>query len=677
MKFKFFCQFLFLFFIAFSLSHADNLEFLKIKDVHRIMEQILSQHAEGDKMTDSVIKNSLKIYIEQFDPYRIYLLESEAAPFLDMDEQRLKELAAQYNQNDFSVYRQLNALFKKSILRSRTIRKKLGENSAKLVQDALNNPNVGSVFFIKNFPKNENELEKRIAGQFEVLFSAEEKRYGIPYIKQNQKNILSTYEKRLYAFEKQYLLDEEKEGYLTEAENENLFVMHILKSLASSLDAHTEFYNPTEAYDMKMHLENSFQGVGLSLQDSPEGIVINGIIPGSPAAKSGLLRVGDQILEIDGKNITEESVGKAAGLLQGEKDSVATLLVKRKTLEGAQFTNKQFTVKLKREAISMDEDRVITSFEHVANGIIGKITLNSFYQNDSGVSSEKDVKDAILKLQKQGNLRGLILDLRENTGGFLSQAVKVAGLFITNGIIVISKYSNGDERVFRDLDGKTAYNGPLVILISQMTASAAEIVAESLQDYGVAIVVGDARSYGKGTVQTQTVTQDKKESPFFKVTIGKYYTVSGNTPQIKGVRSQVVIPGKYSQDKIGEVYLGGHTLKNDTIKPEFKDDLEDVTAEEKQWYLHYYVPTEQVQIETWKEMVPVLKKNSSYRIAQNKNYQRFLKQLKGANKEGEWEEEEFGSRNDRSFNDEDFQMMEAVNVLKDMIYLETKKETVN
>ena len=158
------------------------------------------------------------------------------------------------------------------------------------------------------------------------------------------------------------------------------------------------------------------------------------------------------------------------------------------------------------------------------------------------------------KLKSQGNLRGLILDLRSNSGGFLSQAVKVAGLFISDGVIVISKYSNGEEKFYRDVDGKTVYDGPLVVLTSKATASAAEIVAQALQDYGVALVVGDEHTYGKGTIQTQTVT-DNRSTSYFKVTVGKYYTVSGHTPQKEGVKADIVVPGRWSKEKIGEMSI--------------------------------------------------------------------------------------------------------------------------
>jgi len=677
MKFKFFFQTMFFsFMILNGIVSGREQELLKTQDIHKIMQQIISQHAEKNKMTHTVIKNSITNYIEDFDPYRTYLLESEIYPYLHLSSEELQKIIVQYEKSDYAVYTKLNELFKKSILRARDSREDLGKNSAQFFQTALkfDGHEIEALTLNKNFAENDAELKNRIKNQLTVLAQSEKRRYGDAYVIKNQKSILSTYEKRLRAFENQYLFNDEKNQPLSKSENENLFAMHILKSLASGLDAHTEFFNPTQANDMKMHLENTFQGVGLTLQDSPEGVIVGSLLPGTPAAKSGLIKVNDQILEIDEKNISEMEVGKVANLLKGKTNSMVTLLLKRKIVEGNQVQDKQLTVKLKREAITIDEDRVMSSFENFGSGIIGKITLNSFYQNGNAVSSEKDVRDALGKLEKSGDLRGLILDLRENTGGFLSQAVKVAGLFITNGVIVISKYANGDERFFRDMDGKTFYKGPLIVLTSKMTASAAEIVAGALQDYGVAVIVGDEHTYGKGTVQTQTVTQDGASS-FFKVTIGKYYTVSGKTPQIKGVLADVTVPGKYSFERVGEAYLGANTLKNDTISSAFNDKLQDIDASKKDWYLNYYVPTEQQKQDFWKLAIPTLKKNSQFRIIQNKNYQIFIKRLKGEPDDQNSDDDSYKTKVVKNFGNEDLQMMEAVNVLKDMIYLETKNLT--
>src|SRR5262249_45906772 len=149
--------------------------------------------------------------------------------------------------------------------------------------------------------------------------------------------------------------------------------------------------------------------------------------------------------------------------------------------------------------------------------------------------------------------------------------------------------------------------GPLVVLISRATASAAEIVAQALQDYGVAIVVGDEHSYGKGTIQSQTVT-DNEGTSFFKVTVGEYYTVSGNTPQIRGVKSDILVPGILNQEHIGEEYLEDTIKLSDKISPKYQDDLKDIDPELKPWYLRYYIPTIQPKTEFWQKMLPLLKK---------------------------------------------------------------------
>jgi carboxyl-terminal processing protease len=320
----------------------------------------------------------------------------------------------------------------------------------------------------------------------------------------------------------------------------------------------------------------------------------------------------------------------------------------------------------------LNNDRVDVRSEVFGNGIIGIITLHSFYQGD-GVSSEQDVRNAIEKLQKKGILKGLILDLRDNGGGFLSQAVKVAGLFITDGVIVISKYANGDERIYRDVDGKALYDGPLIILTSKATASAAEIVAQALQDYGVALIVGDEHTYGKGTIQTQTVT-DNQSSSYFKVTVGKYYTVSGHTPQKEGVKADIVAPSHWHREEIGEMYAD--SLDADVIPPVYNDLLQDVPVNLRSWYIKYYIPKLQKRTSVWRDLLPTLRKNSEYRIANNKNYQYFLKGSSNNGEENESEEEwSVTDKKNKNYGEDDLQVQEAVNLLKDMIILHnlTKK----
>lgn len=646
---------------------AKDQELLKQQDIQKIMSQILSAHLDDKQISAEIIRNSFKNYIDQFDPDRIYLLESEIVPFTKLSDVQVHELIEKYKKNDFSLYAKLNDSIQNSIQRAREIRKSAVASEAPIFQTALQKLGVSAEPLGQDqrplFARNKADLENRIRNHFTSFIQAEKKRYGDVYVKRNRVVLTKIYLKQIEDFERQYLYTDSSGKALSNLQQDNLFTLHVLKALASGLDAHTEFFTPAEAYDLRINLEKAYQGVGISVKHTLDGVVISAIDEGSPAAKSGRIKVNDRIVEIDG-TVVKDDIDQVLTLLQGKADSSVSLVLKR--------GDEEVRVTLMRKNIAIKEDRVDYTYESFGNGIIGTITLHSFYQGEDGISSEKDVKEAIQKLEKIGNLRGLVLDLRENTGGYLSQAVKVAGLFITNGVIVISKYSSGEKHYFRDMDGKTAYNGPLIVLTSKMTASAAEIVAEALQDYGVAVVVGDEHTYGKGTIQTQTVTQDDGSSPFFKVTVGKYYTVSGKTPQLTGVIADVVVPGKYKNQKIGEVYLSS-TLKADQIDPSYSDPLTDIDPAMKQWFLRYYIPTEQRKVDTWKAIIPSLKANSAYRISKDKNYQAFLKKLQGAPVVEE--DPNTGLSKRRGVGKEDVQMAEALNVLKDMIYLQAHFRT--
>ena len=158
----------------------------------------------------------------------------------------------------------------------------------------------------------------------------------------------------------------------------------------------------------------------------------------------------------------------------------------------------------------------------------------------------------------------------------LSQAVGVTGLFITKGVVVGIKDHTGSIQYLRDLDGKMLWDGPLIVLVNKASASASEIVAQTLQDYGRAIVVGDKNTYGKGSFQTFTLNTSKEGSVNpegeYKVTRGRYYTVSGKTPQLKGVEADIIVPGPLSEMELGEAFAK-YPLENDSIKANYDDDL--------------------------------------------------------------------------------------------------------
>lgn len=640
---------------------------LDLKDIHKIMEQIFSQHVNKKIMTGEIIANSFKVYLEQFDPDGIYLLQEEVDPFLKMDPAASEKAASEYKQDNYSIYAKINQVIQDAIRRARALRKEITQNPKSLFTEALNSSLKGESEEKITYPLNEQELKKRIQNSIIQFLQVELRHFGEKRISGYETQVIALYEKQIQAYENQYTFTDARGLPLSEKEKDNLFALHILKALAKSLDAHTAFLDNQEAYDMKIRLEKGFDGIGIAFQESPQGILVANVLRDSPAEKEGEVKAGDLLIEINGIKTGEISFEKAMQMIKEDKHDQPLHLVFKRMIQNT--LPKVFDVTLRRETIVLDEDRVDVSAEKFGDGIIGRITLHSFYQNDKGITSEKDVRRAIKELKAQGNLRGLILDLRENSGGFLSQAVKVAGIFITNGIVVISKYSNGTEKIYRDMDNKDDYTGPLIVLTSRATASAAEIVAQALQDYGVALVVGDEQTYGKGTIQSQTVT-DNKGGSFFKVTVGEYFTVSGKTPQGGGVKADIVVPGPLSHVHLGEEYLDQTLTTEDRIAPTYIDPLKDIDPTLRPWYLRYYVPTVQKKFDGWRDELPTLRKNSQQRIATNKNYQAFLKLINHKNAESLKEElsekEESANRN---FGSSDLQLIEAYNVLKDMVYL--------
>jgi carboxyl-terminal processing protease len=617
-------------------------EYLTNQDVSRIMAQILAQHVDQHEMTGQSLQKAFKSYINQFDPYRIYLLESEAAPYEQMSDRQQQQLIAQYRSGDFSAFKTLNQTIQQAILRARTLRLEIEKNGHPQKLTTSSDNDLSDPDLSRPFAATLGELKVR---NRQVLATALET--ADSSVKQTVAQQIANYEDALRQSENLYLYRDSDNQPLSSREAENLSVMHILKALTKSLDAHTSVYSTAEANSVKMRLLKEFKGIGVSFQQRNDGtVVINKLLPGTQASQSGLVKVNDQLLKVDGQKVTNRPLSKLTEQIRNGTSSTVQLSLLRPATEGG-GQPQEITVSLPKEEITLQQERVDIYSEKFGRGIIGVLTLHSFYQGEEGVSSEEDLRKAIAELKKQGPLEGLVLDLRENGGGFLNQAVKVAGLFITNGVVVMSKYFSGEEHIYRDLDSSSIFNGPLVVLTSRATASAAEIVAQALQDYGVALVVGDTATYGKGTIQNQTITNGD-QGLAFKVTVGKYYTVSGKTPQINGVEADIVVPSPYSDAHIGERYLDS-TITADSIAPSYSDDLMDVNEGMKTWYLRYYMPTLQRKQSLWQDMVGNLREKSTKR--QNSSAP------SSPAEQGQW------------------QRSEAINIVKDMITLENA--TVN
>ncbi|MBC2601954.1 carboxy terminal-processing peptidase [Puniceicoccus vermicola] len=356
-----------------------------------------------------------------------------------------------------------------------------------------------------------------------------------------------------------------------------------LTTLANSYDPHSIFLSSDSLEDLSIAIENSLVGIGAVLADEDGYCTVRELIPGGPARLSEQIDVNDQILAVaQGKkgeyvDVVDMKLRKIVKMIRGEKESIVRLKIR--PAEAADPSARKEVVLVRDEVqltanlararlyqIPMD-DRTVS---------IGVIDLPSFYGSDlpDHPNSSDDVAELISKMKTHG-VEGMILDLRNNGGGLLSEAVELAGLFIPTGPVVQVKTVQGDLLHHDDRDPSVAWNGPLMVLVSKFTASASEIVAGALQNYGRAIVVGDESTHGKGTVQGifrmtpplfYSLSASRSDVGATKVTVQKYYLPNGESTQLEGVKSDVVIPSMNSLISIGEADLD-HSMEWDTITP--------------------------------------------------------------------------------------------------------------
>ncbi|MFA5249816.1 MAG: S41 family peptidase, partial [Parachlamydiales bacterium] len=566
-----------------------------------------------------------------------YLLKKEIEPFLNLSHKRAEQLIEAFNQGDFTFFHQLDHLFVKAIQRAHVSR-------AFLKAVLLEKAELEKLEKISrsDFALDEKELFLRQKNHLLNFYFSQKRKNNLLSDAKKDK-LFQLFEKKLSRFESEYTNQ-------AKVQKEHYFVLHLLKAFARSLDAHSAFFSEEEAQEMRVSLEKQFEGIGVVLTESIDGVQIAELISNSPAKRSGKLQAGDLIVEINHRSIENLTFDEVLQALKTKEQGEIVLGLKRGQ------SNEVFSVALQSEPIEMQEERLTYSFEEVEGGIIGKLVLKSFYENSDGASSEREIKSAIDALRKKGQLKGLILDLRENAGGFLSQAIKVVSLFIESGVVVVSKY--GEElKYIRKIEGSAYYQGPLIVLTSKLSASASEIVAQALQDYGVALIVGDKTTFGKGSIQYQTVTAEKSDY-FYKVTIGKYYTVSGKSTQINGVRADIVVPSFYAPFDIGERFLE-YALSADSIHAVYADTLADLEPKLKALLEKRYLPTLQKKVTVWEKQLPELRAKSEKRLAASPLFKNFLSA---------------GDLKEAVFALDDSQMQETVNILKDM--LEMQKETM-
>ena len=364
------------------------------------------------------------------------------------------------------------------------------------------------------------------------------------------------------------LVDLEKEARETVTDNiedffrrrlqlkkDRFFTLYI-NSFTEKYDPHTSYFSPQDKDDFDVNISGQLEGIGAKLQDKKGYATIMELVIGGPAWKDGQLEVGDQITHVKQKgeepvNIVGMLLDEAIRHIRGKKGTEVVLTVTKK--DG---TIKD--IKLIRDVIEQEEVFARSAIIDDEGKKYGIVYLPEFYTNfndKNGRDPSEDVTAEIEALKAEG-IDGLIFDLRYNGGGSLEEAIEIAGLFIPKGPIVQVRRSDGQLRIHEDRDPSVLYDGPLVVMVNEFSASASEIFAAAMQDYGRGVVVGSNKTFGKGTVQTfipldqRTFSQD--EYGALKVTIQKFYRINGGSTQLRGVTPDIIMPNLMAYSDISE-----------------------------------------------------------------------------------------------------------------------------
>ncbi len=352
---------------------------------------------------------------------------------------------------------------------------------------------------------------------------------------------------------------------LTQTNSEDAFKTYI-NAVAMSFDPHTQFFPPRMSEDFDIQMSLSLEGIGAVLQTEYEYTKVVSLIPAGPADKSGLLMPGDKIIGVGQglKGTIQDTVGwridEVVNLIRGPKDSFVSI----KIIPAGQKGSQNFKIiSIKRDKVKLEEQaahkKVIPLKRSGEVFNIGLITIPTFYLDFKGMqegtndyrSTTRDVFFLIEELKKE-NIHGLIIDLRDNGGGALQEANQLTGLFINSGPTVQIRSRNGYMSRLEDTDPSIAYNGPLIVMVNRMSASASEIFAGAIKDYNRGIIVG-TQTFGKGTVQALQPIENGQ----LKLTNAKFYRVSGESTQHLGIIPDIEFPPLYNSDETGESSLDG------------------------------------------------------------------------------------------------------------------------
>ncbi|WP_299114347.1 carboxy terminal-processing peptidase [uncultured Winogradskyella sp.] len=541
----------------------------KDKLLIQLITYVLEQgHFNPQDINDDFSANVFEDYLNQLDPFKRYFYESD-----------IKEFEAYKDQIDDQIKAYDVTFF--SITHERLLKRI--EESKKIYSEILDKPfdffkdeTYSSDYENLNYVSSKREMKERWRQQLkfstianyddavsqrntdleannlpESAFSAENEKSST-----NEKKSLKEIEKEARETTKRSL--DELYDFIDDRQRKDWFAVYI-NAIVEEFDPHTFYFAPEDKDRFDVAMSGNFEGIGARLQKKMDAIIVNEIISGGPAWRANELEVGDEIMKVRQEdeeapvNVVGMRLDDAIKLIKGPKETVVNLTLKKVdgTVEEISIT---------RDIVEIEETYAKSSTVIKDDKKFGVINLPKFYINFEDYNKRNaasDIKKEIIRLKKEG-IEGLVLDLRNNGGGSLQTVVDIAGLFIEEGPIVQVKTTGEPKEVLKDKDKAIVWDGPLVIMVNELSASASEILAAAMQDYKRAIVIGSKQTYGKGTVQNvldlnrMVRNNSNGDMGALKFTTQKFYRVNGGSTQLEGVKSDVVVPDRYSYINIGE-----------------------------------------------------------------------------------------------------------------------------
>jgi carboxyl-terminal processing protease len=539
-------------------STTPQKDFKKQRIILELLNASLSQaHFDPPQIDDEFSKKAYKLYVERIDFNKLFLIQEDIdqlSKFETLIDDEIKNGTFRFY--DLSV----------EIVEERT------KEVEDFYKDILSKPfdfNIDEDYQSDadkyDYAENLDELKEmwRKSLKYQVLSRVYTKmKQQEKALEKNDTSVVQKSFEELEVKARESVMKSHDEWFrrLSQVENADRFNV-FANSIVGVYDPHTEYFPPKDKENFDIRMSGQLEGIGATLSEKEGYIKVERIVPGSASWKQGELEAGDLILKVaqgeeEPVDIVDMRLDKAVQLIRGPKGTEVRLTVKK--IDGSIVV-----IPIIRDVVIIDETyaRSIKVENTEADVNAAYILLPSFYadfNNRGGRNSADDIK-AELKKIKQEDYDGVILDLRNNGGGSLMDVVKIVGMFIDNGPVVQVKARGQSPMVHKDYNRGIYYDGPVVILVNSLSASASEILAAALQDYGRAVIVG-SNSFGKGTVQRFLELdgllrmEDEAMKPLgaLKLTIQKFYRINGDATQLKGVTPDVILPDDYMYLEIGE-----------------------------------------------------------------------------------------------------------------------------